>query len=83
MLMIRVELWPHGEHQLARTLATLRIWNDGTGTADVGNYKFNCHIAPSSWGPEEMREGAVTKHDRKLSVWTLIGKAIRKAGYYR
>ena len=39
MLVIKIELWPGGDESSAREINRGYIWNDGTGTIDVGNYK--------------------------------------------
>lgn len=39
MIVVKVELWPRGYRDSARSLGELHIWNDGTGTEKRGNYK--------------------------------------------
>lgn len=38
MIVVKVELWPFGQEELAKTLGVATITNDGTGTQDSGNY---------------------------------------------
>jgi len=38
MIVVKVELWPYGSEDMARTLGTAKIANDGTGSQDCGNY---------------------------------------------
>lgn len=39
MLIVKIELWPFGVEEKKRQIGELRIWNDGTGDVDYGNYK--------------------------------------------
>lgn len=38
MLVIKIELWPHGDESKKEDMGTAHIWNDGTGTRTSGNY---------------------------------------------
>ena len=40
MVYVRIELWPGGDRTQARLLQEATIINDGTGTADEGNYQI-------------------------------------------
>lgn len=40
MLVVKIELWPHGHESLAEEIARGYIANDGTGTPTKGNYQF-------------------------------------------
>ncbi len=40
MLEIKIDLVPHGFEAGRRTIGTVRIHNDGTGTELIGNYKY-------------------------------------------
>ena len=37
-IVVKLELWPGGDKERARTMGILIIANDGTGTASRGNY---------------------------------------------
>lgn len=41
MLQAHLEIFPHGNLANRQSIATIQIINDGTGTADTGNYKVN------------------------------------------
>jgi hypothetical protein len=41
MIVVKVELWPHGNQSRARELGALIIANDATGTPERGNYRFS------------------------------------------
>lgn len=38
MLVIKIEFWPLGDKSKAQEIASGRIFNDGSGTEEVGNY---------------------------------------------
>ena len=40
MLVVKIELWPGGNPEGARTLGSIFIANDGVGTDKYGNYKY-------------------------------------------
>jgi hypothetical protein len=44
MLVLRLELWPHGDPTKAQTLGILHVINDGTGDVKKGNYNIR------AWG---------------------------------
>ena len=39
MIKITIELWPYGDSTKSKTIAEGIIYNDGTGTHEIGNYK--------------------------------------------
>lgn len=39
MLVVRIELWKHGDEKQKTALQTIVIGNDGTGTDFTGNYR--------------------------------------------
>ena len=39
-IVVKLELWPGGDKERARTMGILIIANDGTGTASRGNYDY-------------------------------------------
>jgi hypothetical protein len=72
MLVVKLELWPHGDKREARLLGQLIIANDCTGTAKVGNYTLS--MATEDGGAEI---GRVARHRRSTGAWTLVAKALR------
>jgi hypothetical protein len=38
VIVAKIELWPNGDEKAARLLQVVTITNDGTGTAEAGNY---------------------------------------------
>ena len=77
MVVVKVELWPKGSEKGAREIARALIWNDGTGDAKVGNYKAALLHSGIFYGkPGFWKRGAIKGHQRMLSPYHLIVKAI-------
>ena len=72
MLKINIDLHPGGDSSRARTLATLKIANDLTGTPDLGNYTLKLTVG------EEEKTSGVQGFPRKkrdavdLLLWALL-----------
>ena len=72
MIVVTVDLLPHGDETKKRTLATAVITNDGTGTEDVGNYAIGFGMPDGT-----VKVGKVIGHKRKArSVWYLLHLAL-------
>jgi hypothetical protein len=80
MIVVKIELWPHGIRDKAREIGRIVIANDGSGTKEEGNYEVALANAgiyadkPGAW-----KSGTVTKHKRSLSPYHLIRAAIDSA----
>jgi hypothetical protein len=74
MIVVRMELWPHGSEARKRSLGTLTITNDGTGTDVRGNYQ----VSATTRGDRRLwREGRVEDWPRKRKVaWRLLCTAL-------
>jgi len=73
MLVVKVELWPFGNEESKRTLGTMRISNDATGTTTRGNY----NVRVFSRDGRETHKVRVENYPRKaLSVWALVYQAL-------
>ena len=68
MLVIKIELWPFGNEAASRSLGEMRLWNDGTGTAESGNYVAQL----------DGKEVKIKNHLRSAGAWVLLGKALNK-----
>ena len=69
MIVIQVELWSHGDAKKKKSLGTMVIKNDGTGTNSRGNYQFFLH--GKSGRP--MGSGGILDWPRnRFHVWQLI-----------
>jgi len=68
MLKITVELVPFG-WKTPKTIATAKIWNDGSGDNVTGNYGYELIGA----GNKLMKKGEIKSFKRKRKhVWELI-----------
>jgi len=79
MIRVTVELLPGGDASRARHLGTAEIANDGTGTAEAGNYV----VTLSKWGrpKQAWKRGAFSGFDRKrLGPWDLLLCALISCG---
>ena len=73
MLVVRIELWPHGDMTRRKTLATGFIANTGTGTPTRGNYRVELKDALG----RPWRRGTVEGFPRKrLLAWDLLFRAL-------
>lgn len=77
MIVVTIELWPHGRHDRAVLLGSATIANDGTGTLDSGNYEVTLSRrgnATSLW-----KLGRVEGFPRKrLGGYDLLFRALRE-----
>lgn len=77
MLVCRIEIWPQGSFARRRTLGTVVIANDGTGTQEIGHYDCAvAHAGPYAGKPGAWRGGRVVGHLRKLSPYHLVREAL-------
>lgn len=76
MLTVTVDLIPGGRSALRRTIATMRIANESY-LADLSDYSVEAVEGPNPLTGEPARHRAcmVLAHDRRQSVWILLGKA--------
>ena len=73
MLVIRIELWPHGNETRRKTVATGFIANSGTGTPTQGNYRVELSDALG----RRWRTGTIEGFPRKrLLAWDLLTRAL-------
>jgi hypothetical protein len=67
MLKVRVEIFPFGDEFLKRILLEGKIWNDATGTPEVGNYKYTFTNSE-----KKIFNGKVKDHNRSEPVHHLL-----------
>jgi hypothetical protein len=80
MIRIIVELIPSGFTPLRRTIASMTISNE-SNLADLSDYSVKAMEGQNDLaglGPRNM-SATVEAHDRRQSVWALIGKAAAAA----
>lgn len=82
LVVVKVELWPHGNEANARTLGRIEIANDGTGTLTHGNYDVRLsHSGRYSSRPGPWKVGKVIGYARKaLSPYHLVQMALKAVG---
>lgn len=93
MLVIKIELHPHGRSNDARELGRMVIANVG-GTSEIGEYEISARNArPAVWGAPSDRDtadvlnsphhtGTITGHARLTEpVWSLLAKALAAIGF--
>lgn len=78
MIVVKVELWPHGDARKAKELTRMAIANDASGDSLYGNYDVVVHnnqqFRKGVW-----RTGQVKGHDRSISPWYLVRSALDSA----
>jgi hypothetical protein len=71
-LRITVDLIPQGDESRRRKIGELYIVNDGSGTREIGNYKFKLIGLTTGGGIERCHTGAYKKFKRARGYWSLI-----------
>ena len=81
MIVVTVELWPHGDPrpESREKLAQMVIANDGTGTVKRGNYTGSTLRKGTL---RQQRAGRVENHARlSYNVWVLVRKMLEAMKY--
>ena len=79
MIRVTIQLLPKGDESRARTLGTLEIANDATGTPELGNYDGTLHAEYTGPGGRKARVEGFRR--QKQSVWTLVGAFLKRTGH--
>jgi hypothetical protein len=79
MIVIKIEMWPHGDREQAYPLGGLIITNDGTGDQTTGNYRVEATHSGAYFGkrPEPYKTGHVKGFRRSLSVYRLVCRCLQ------
>lgn len=78
MIRIKIELDQYGLGEEIKTLKTVHIWNDATGTSSRGNYQYRIFNATGT----VHRMGEIKGFARKSNnVLKLLGLVMKDAGY--
>ncbi len=81
MVVVKIEMWPHGDESKAYPLGQINIANDDTGTESSGNYKAELLHAGRYWGkPGAYRTGQIKGFPRALSPYHLIARVLGACG---
>lgn len=70
MLVVKVELWPHGSEEQAVVIGRMEVSNDATGTGETGNY--GVHLWAKNTGFTR-----VQGYKRSNCVWNLVLQALQ------
>jgi hypothetical protein len=73
MLRISIDLVPYGKKEFKREISSITIFNDGTGDALVGNYKYKLTDDTGSI------TGKLKGHERDKSVFHLLKDVLNKS----
>jgi hypothetical protein len=91
MLRVTIELVPYGKEEDKEKIVSLIIANDGTGTKELGNYKYWCEEKQDSllwsnykvWLAEAVgmpflkMQGEIKSFDRKKSATALLLEVLK------
>lgn len=81
MVVVKIELWPHGQQEQARDIGLMMISNDCRGTKDVGSYNVTVSHGGRFWGRDGVwKQGRVHAFRRQLSPYHLIARALAACG---
>ncbi len=76
MVVVKIELWPRGIRAKAREIGRIVIANDGTGTAERGNYMCALGHAGMYSGKTGAWKSGACSYLRRLSPYHLLSAAI-------
>ena len=79
MIVVKIEMWPHGDEAKSRPLGRIEIANDSSGDQRTGHYNGKLH---AEYTDENGRKGRVTNFKRSdQSVWSLVGAFLKLWGH--
>lgn len=82
MVIVKIELWPHGQKDKAKLLGICKITNNLTGDLKHGNYDVELsHAGKYIKKKGFWKSGKVLRHRRSLSPYHLVYKAIKACLY--
>jgi hypothetical protein len=73
MLEVKIHLVPYGKQDWKRIIGSITIVNNGTGTRELGNYKYVIEDR------DVKIEGELKKYNRNQSVFFLLKEILNKA----
>lgn len=81
MVVVTIELWPHGDAEQARPLGVVKIALAAVSPdTKVGSYEVELSHAGRFWGrPGIWKSGFLARHFRDLSPYHLVKAAIEAA----
>lgn len=81
MIYIRIEMWPGGDQKRSRLLAEGTIANTGTGTEEIGVYKYDLSRVVQDGTESRLRwkRGVVSGFPRlRQNVWQLLQRCLKR-----
>lgn len=78
MVVVKIELWPHGDYMKAKQIGEVKIaLTEATPTGSHGSYEVELSHAGRYWGrPGVWKYGQLKNHVRELSPYHLVMRAI-------
>jgi hypothetical protein len=84
VLVVKLELWPHGDEARKQVIGTGIIVNDGSGSPTVGHY--DTYFTGADADPHQIATvmytegsgGKVVGFRRARGAWTLVWEALTK-----
>lgn len=81
MIVVKIELWRRGDETDIVPLGRITIANDGTGTAEYGNYTAEAsHAGKYINRPGAFKTGRVVGFLRTLSPYRLLYRVLKAMG---
>ena len=81
MIEVDIRLIPFGIRSAARTIGSVRIVNDGTGTKAFGNYRIA--LTPRDQNCGIWKTGKLKGYDRSQDPYTLLLQCLAKTLGYK
>ena len=75
MIEVKINLVPFGRHESKRQIGYIKIWNDATGTAEIGNYGYEIQ---NDYG-ELIVSGEYKGHKRRAGIFVLLKDILNDA----
>jgi hypothetical protein len=80
MVRVTLELLPHGSKRGIKEIGKIEIWNDGTGTGNLGNYGYRIyHGGKYAFRAEVYKTGSIKGFPRKWSPYRLLQRVLKDA----
>ena len=83
MVVVSIEIWPHGDQSQSRPIGKIQITNDGSGTRAKGSYWVSvAHGGKYINKKGTWKRGRLTNHPRSLSPYHLVVRALMACGIF-
>lgn len=80
MVVVKIELWPLGNEKHKREIGRAKIWNDGTGDRNTGNYEAELSHSGLFYNKDKTwKKSKVKNHPRMHSPYSLVYHAFKNA----